>query len=54
MDKRKNNGGARPGSGPKPKDPREKKVQLTFMVKQKAAYLAKMKIQPIIDKINKS
>ncbi len=52
-DNRKNNGGARPGSGPKEIDPAEKKEPVTFYVKAKHAKIAKAKIQPIIDKINK-
>ncbi len=53
MDKRKYNGGARPGSGPKPIDPEEKKVPVPFYVKRKHVKEAKGKIQPIVDKINK-
>ena len=53
IDKRKNNGGARPGSGPKKKDPQEKKVPLTFQIKRKHLGKAKAEIQPIVDKINK-
>lgn len=51
-DKRKNNGGARPGSGPKPKPEGERKVTLSFQVKQKHVATTRPKIQIIIDKIN--
>lgn len=52
MDKRKYNGGARPGSGPKLKDEAEKKVTVPFQIKRKHVEAAKAKIQPIVDKIN--
>lgn len=52
MDKRINNGGARPGSGPKPKDEQEKKVTVSFQIKRKHVEAAKAKLQPLIDKIN--
>jgi hypothetical protein len=40
-DKRKNNGGARKGSGPKPINPEEKKVTVIFYIKKK--YVEKFK-----------
>ena len=51
-DKRKNNGGARPGTGPKKLPPGEKKVTVPFQIKQKHVEKAKVKIQSIVDKIN--
>lgn len=51
-DKRKNNGGARLGTGPKPKDEMEKKVTIGFQIKRKHIEAAKAKLQPLIDKIN--
>jgi len=51
-DKRKNNGGARVGTGPKLKDEMEKKVTVSFQIKRKHIETAKAKIQPIVDKIN--
>ncbi len=52
MDNRKNNGGARLGTGPKPKNPDDKKVTVPFQIKRKHVETAKAKIQPIVDKIN--
>ena len=52
-DKRKNNGGARLGSGPKKKDPLDKKVTVPFQIKLRNVEKAKAKIQPIVDRINK-
>lgn len=51
-DKRKMNGGARLGTGPKPKDEMEKKVTVSFQIKRKHVEAAKAKIQPVVDKIN--
>lgn len=51
-DKRKNNGGARLGTGPKLKDEQEKKVTVNFQIKRKHVEFAKAKLQPLIDKIN--
>jgi hypothetical protein len=45
-------GGARPNSGPKKKDPKEKKVTVAFYIKRKHVEKAKAKIKPIVDKIN--
>lgn len=52
IDNRKYNGGARPGTGPKPKVPDEKKVTVSFQIKRKHIEVAKAKIQPIVDRIN--
>lgn len=52
LDKRKYNGGARTGTGPKPIDPKEKKVMVPFYIKKKHVETAKKKIQPIVDKLN--
>jgi hypothetical protein len=52
MKKKSTWGGARPGSGPKPLPPSEKKVTVCFQVKSKHKEKAKRKIQPIVDKIN--
>jgi hypothetical protein len=52
QDKRKLNGGARAGSGPKPIDENEKKVTVSFYIKKKHVEAAKEKIQPIVDNIN--
>lgn len=52
IDKRKDNGGDRPGSGPKKIAPAEKKEPITFYVKAKLRDAARAKIQPIIDKLN--
>lgn len=52
IDKRKFNGGARTGTGPKPKDEMEKKVTVSFQIKRKHVEAAKAKLQPLIDKIN--
>ena len=49
-DKRKLNGGARVGSGPKPID--ENEVTVSFYIKKKHIEAAKAKIQPLVDKIN--
>lgn len=51
-DKRKYNGGPRPGSGRDPIDPEEKKVPIPFYIKRKHIEMAKEKLKPIIDKIN--
>jgi len=51
-DKRKLNGGARIGTGPKLKDEQEKKVTVAFQIKRKHVKAAKVKLQPLIDKIN--
>ncbi len=51
-DKRKNNGGARVGTGPKPIDEIEKKVTVFFYIKKKHVETAKAKLQPLVDKIN--
>ena len=51
-DKRKLNGGARAGTGPKPKDEQEKKVTVAFQIKRKHVEAAKAKLQRLIDKIN--
>lgn len=53
IDKRKYNGGPRPGSGRETIDPEEKKVPVPFYVKKKHIATAKEQIQPIVDKINK-
>lgn len=52
IDNRKYNGGARPGSGPKPIDPKEKKQPVAFQIKAKHVATARKLIQPIVDKIN--
>lgn len=51
-DKRKFNGGPRPGSGPKEKAPKEKKIQIYFGVKAKHVQKAIELIQPIVNEIN--
>lgn len=51
-DKRKNNGGARPGSGRAPINPDEKKVTVIFYIKKKHIEKAKKQLQPIVDSIN--
>ena len=51
-DKRKFNGGARPGAG-QPKLPdEEKKTPVAFQIKKKYIEKAREIIQPIVDKIN--
>ncbi len=52
IDKRKNNGGARSGTGPKLKNENEKKVTVSFYIKKKHVEAAKAKLQPLVDKIN--
>jgi len=52
VDKRKFNGGARKGSGQKALPSGEKKVTISFQVKQKYVSLAKERIQIIINEIN--
>jgi hypothetical protein len=49
----KKRGGARSGSGPKRKDPDEKKQTVHFMVKRKYVDIARGIIKPIVDQINK-
>lgn len=51
-DKKKNRGGARIGTGPKPIDENEKKVTVSFYIKKKHVEAAKAKLQPLVDKIN--
>lgn len=51
-EKRNPRGGARPNSGPKKKDPQEKKVTVAFYIKRKHVEKAKAEIKPIVDKIN--
>lgn len=51
-DKRKLNGGARLGTGPKLKDDQEKKVTVAFQIKRKHVASAKSELQPLVDKIN--
>jgi hypothetical protein len=51
-DKRKLNGGARQGTGPKPKDEMEKKVTVSFQIKRKHVEAAKAIIKPLVDGIN--
>ena len=51
-DNRRFNGGARPGSGKKKLPEGEKKITVSFQVKQKYVELARVKIQKLIDEIN--
>jgi len=53
MDKRKNNGGKRPGSGPKKKEVEEKKVQVVIGIKSKNVEAFKAKIKPVVDRMNR-
>lgn len=50
-DKRKYNGGNRPGSGRNPVPDEEKKVPITFYIKRKCLEF-KVQIQNLVDKIN--
>ena len=52
MDKRKQNGGARPNSGPKPMSPDEKKVQVIFYIKRKYADEFRVRGIELAEKIN--
>lgn len=52
IQKNSTRGGARPNSGPKKKDPQEKKVTVAFYIKRKHVEKAKAEIKPIVDKIN--
>ena len=52
IDGRKNNGGARVGAGNAEIDAKEKKVAVTFYIKQKLVEKAKEILQPMVDKIN--
>jgi len=51
-DNRKNNGGARAGSGKKALPDGEKKVTVSFQIKSKFVGKAKLELQKIVDKIN--
>ena len=51
-DKRKYNGGLRAGSGKKKLPAGEKKITVSFQIKQKYLPEAKLEIQKLIDKIN--
>ena len=54
MKKKETRGGARDGAGRKSKPGAEKKVTVIFYIKQKHVETARAKIQPIVDRLNKT